>query len=335
MAMYAVNYDGLRKRDTYNEIIDYLQFHQEKITYPDRFAKRTRETPQLTNLLDGEGLGHAELQELDKKRAIDMMKEFAIRESGGTAQLQRTNDNSTTVSSSGTPNNYHNEVQEFNDMLHTIIEEDIRNNEQQLNNTTQNTNNALGVVNTQHQNFLLGGYHMLPNNPKAPPPLPPPPGPVPGAPGSSTDGVPQHFRNATPKSFTKAPSLGLLRQAGVPKATQPQINQAMMNDPWNQMVAQAQGRLAAAKAAPDTPIRSRPPTPPMLTNNELAIVNQILGMTTIQIQQELARLGLPFSGDRNDLIERLAVARQIAPTAPIQQYIRRRPNIFPRINTPN
>ena len=31
MAMYAINYDGLRKRDTYNEIIDYLQFHQEKI----------------------------------------------------------------------------------------------------------------------------------------------------------------------------------------------------------------------------------------------------------------------------------------------------------------
>ena len=39
MAMYAINYDGLRKRDTYNEIIDYLQFHQEKIIYPDRFAK--------------------------------------------------------------------------------------------------------------------------------------------------------------------------------------------------------------------------------------------------------------------------------------------------------
>ena len=49
MAMYAINYDGLRKRDTYNEIIDYLQFHQEKIIYPDRFAKRVRETPQLSN----------------------------------------------------------------------------------------------------------------------------------------------------------------------------------------------------------------------------------------------------------------------------------------------
>ena len=55
MAIYAVNYDGLRKRDTYNELIDYLQFKQEKIIYPDRFAKRIRESPQISNLLDGEG----------------------------------------------------------------------------------------------------------------------------------------------------------------------------------------------------------------------------------------------------------------------------------------
>ena len=107
----------------------------------------------------------------------------------------------------------------------------------------------------------------------------------------------------------------------------------MLNDPHTTMIQTGKLNAASAKADSDTPIRT--PTPPMLTNNELGIVNQILGMTTIQIQQELARLGLPFSGDRNDLIERLAVARQIAPTAPIQQYIRRRPNIFPRINTPN
>ena len=56
MATYAINYDGLKKRDTYNELIDYIQFGQEKITYPDRFAKRIRESPQISNLLDGEGL---------------------------------------------------------------------------------------------------------------------------------------------------------------------------------------------------------------------------------------------------------------------------------------
>ena len=305
MAMYAVNYIGLRKRNTYNELIDYLQFGQEKIIYPDRFAKRVRETPQLTNLLDGEGLGHAELQELDKKRGVDMMKEFAIREAGGTAQLQRTNDYSSNVSSSGTPSDNSNQVQEFNDMLNTIIEDDQQNNDQQLRNTTQNTNNALGVVNTQHQNFLLGGHRMLPNNP-VPSLLGHPPA---GAAGSSTDGY------HTPREYTTAQRLGLLRQAGVPKATTPQINQAMMNDPHNQMVTQGRLNVASAKAVSDTPIRT--PTPPLHTDAFL-IHNQIMGMTTIQIQQELARLGLPFTGDRNVLIERLASARRMTPSAPLR-----------------
>ena len=43
-----------------------------------------------------------------------------------------------------------------------------------------------------------------------------------------------------------------------------------------------------------------------------------MGMTTIQIQQELARLGLPFTGTRNDLIERLASARRMTPSAPLR-----------------
>ena len=53
-AIYGINYNGLRKRDTYDEIIDYLQNKQEKISYPNRFAKQLRNTPQLSNLLDGE-----------------------------------------------------------------------------------------------------------------------------------------------------------------------------------------------------------------------------------------------------------------------------------------
>ena len=53
--MFALNYDGLKKRDTYDEIIDYLQNKQEKIKYPNRLAKQVRNTPQLSNLLDGDG----------------------------------------------------------------------------------------------------------------------------------------------------------------------------------------------------------------------------------------------------------------------------------------
>ena len=158
MAMYAINYDGLRKRNTYNEIIDYLQFHQEKIIYPDRFAKRIRETPQLTNLLDGEGLGHTELQELDKKRAVDMMKEFAIRESGGTASISRVSQTPAITISSGstTPHDYHTLVQDYNDMIHTTLDENIENHEDQINDISGDTNDHLNNVHTQNQNFLLG-----------------------------------------------------------------------------------------------------------------------------------------------------------------------------------
>ena len=90
--MYAINYDGLRKRDTYNELIDYIQFGQEKITYPDRFAKRIRESPQISNLLDGEGLGKGDMEEQQLNHMKEILKEFAVREAGGTAQFARAAD---------------------------------------------------------------------------------------------------------------------------------------------------------------------------------------------------------------------------------------------------
>jgi len=44
-AVFKVNYDGLRKRESYNEIVDYLENKQEKINYPNRFAKQIRNSP--------------------------------------------------------------------------------------------------------------------------------------------------------------------------------------------------------------------------------------------------------------------------------------------------
>ena len=48
--MYAINKQGLREKPNYDELVNYLQNKQEKIVYPDRFAKRIRESPQLSNL---------------------------------------------------------------------------------------------------------------------------------------------------------------------------------------------------------------------------------------------------------------------------------------------
>ena len=65
VASYDINYNGLKERQTYEEIINYLQTEQEIIRYPERTAKRIRESPYLTQL-DGDGLVDMEEQQLKK-----------------------------------------------------------------------------------------------------------------------------------------------------------------------------------------------------------------------------------------------------------------------------
>ena len=42
--IYGINYDGLKKRPTFEELIDYKE---PKIAYPDRSALFTRESPLM------------------------------------------------------------------------------------------------------------------------------------------------------------------------------------------------------------------------------------------------------------------------------------------------
>ena len=88
-AVYKVNYQGLRKRESYNEIVDYLENKQEKINYPNRFAKQIRNSPQLSNLLDGEGMGAVEMEKQQMKAMEHEQAEQAVRQAGGTAQVLR------------------------------------------------------------------------------------------------------------------------------------------------------------------------------------------------------------------------------------------------------
>ena len=88
-AVYKVNYQGLRKRESYNEIVDYLENKQEKINYPNRFAKQIRNSPELSNLLDGEGMGAVEMEEQQMKAMEHEQAEQAVRQAGGTAQVLR------------------------------------------------------------------------------------------------------------------------------------------------------------------------------------------------------------------------------------------------------
>ena len=64
-ARHANNYKGLKQRQSYDEIVDYLNNKQEKIKFPIRLAKSLRNSNQLSNLLDGDGEGliNMELQQ--------------------------------------------------------------------------------------------------------------------------------------------------------------------------------------------------------------------------------------------------------------------------------
>ena len=141
MAIYAVNYDGLRKRDTYNELINYIQFKQEKIIYPDRFAKRIRESPQISNLLDGEGLGKGDLEEHEKNRIKEILKEVAIIQANGTAQISRADPVSNRSGTTSVVSNYDEQMQDLNDMLRNIAVNDADNQRQQQNNNRQQNQN--------------------------------------------------------------------------------------------------------------------------------------------------------------------------------------------------
>ena len=60
-----MNYNGLRKRATYNELVDFIEEDTLRIKYPDRRATQLRESPYLTQL-DGEGMRQMEQLEFHK-----------------------------------------------------------------------------------------------------------------------------------------------------------------------------------------------------------------------------------------------------------------------------
>ena len=85
---HRVDIAGLRKRETYEDLIDYLQTDQEIIRYPDRYAKRLRESPYLTQL-DGEGTRTMEQQQLEamkEQRRDDFLREVSYHPSGGSGK---------------------------------------------------------------------------------------------------------------------------------------------------------------------------------------------------------------------------------------------------------
>ena len=67
---YANNYQGLRRRPEYDEIVNYLNNDLPSIKYPDRLATFLRRTNQLSNLLDNDGYSLYDLEMLQQKNMM-------------------------------------------------------------------------------------------------------------------------------------------------------------------------------------------------------------------------------------------------------------------------
>ena len=74
--MSNTNISGLKRRLTYNEIVDYIEKDPDKIMYPDRWAKQIRNSFELSQL-DGEGMREMENQQINQMK--EQEKENILR----------------------------------------------------------------------------------------------------------------------------------------------------------------------------------------------------------------------------------------------------------------
>ena len=173
--MYAINKQGLREKPNYDELVNYLQNKQEKIVYPVRFAKRIRESPQLSNLLDGEGFDIHDIQDQQIRQAKEIAKHLAIIQADGDAKILNT--------ASREPSRVDNNIADHTDSLQDqaeqiseVINDHNTNQQNQRQSTLQQSISDLDIVHQQNQDALLG--------------MGPPPGLTQPS-SSSTDPLPQ------------------------------------------------------------------------------------------------------------------------------------------------
>ena len=231
MAMYAINKQGLREKPSYDELIGYLEYGQEKITYPDRFFKQLRETPQLSNLLDGEGFSVNDMNEQQMKQAKEIAKELAIIQAGGTAQVSRTASNEPSNVSAVADDL---DGQDLNDDVKGSLQSMYERAIQKANETAQNKKEELNIVDEAQRRALLGVAPPPSKSGSSGDPIPkgigkPPPSLLEPKPTEeqirTAQQIPPRLAPET-KAKAKAKSLGLLRR-NVPTAKEVQMAQDM------------------------------------------------------------------------------------------------------------
>ena len=60
---------GLKKRDTFEEVVEYLKHPKDVIKFPDRYAKQIRNSFELSQL-DGVGMMEHEQHELETDKKL-------------------------------------------------------------------------------------------------------------------------------------------------------------------------------------------------------------------------------------------------------------------------
>ena len=68
---------GLRRKQTYEEIIDYIEHDPDKVEYPNRAAKFLRNTFELSQL---DGMGQALLEQQETNEMAERVKDYQLKE---------------------------------------------------------------------------------------------------------------------------------------------------------------------------------------------------------------------------------------------------------------
>ena len=159
---YAINYQGLRQRQTYDELVDYLLDKQPKIIYSDRRAKFIRNSPQLSNLLDGEGMGAIYWEEQQINRMKEEQKEHAIRQAGGTAQHLRAEPTIRNIPHySIADDDLDEQVADHSEEVNAVLQDVYNNYAKKQNDNAQMVQSHLSEVSDQHSGVLLGAEGLI------------------------------------------------------------------------------------------------------------------------------------------------------------------------------
>ena len=67
-----LNFEGWRKRESYNEIVHYIQAEQPKLKYPNRRASFLLNTHQFSSLLEQDGMDEQE-EEIKKAQVVQSL----------------------------------------------------------------------------------------------------------------------------------------------------------------------------------------------------------------------------------------------------------------------